>query len=203
MKTKLKELLKENLNDRQRRILISQECLGAKTVHKISEITGIPLNHVYSEMKTIRSVVRTADLVPSTEYGLEAKTAIIYNNISKAKEINLCKSKTELEKESISPYNYNIKYLALYDLYPKKTDKRSGERKYLLLSKKYKHEEILRFIQNYLRTVSDREPEYIKSLAVFLGRDQHYLEYSDEESKEHHIEATKNNPINSLSNILN
>ena len=203
MKNKLKKLLKENLNDRQRRILIIKECLEIDDILQISNITGISINHIYSELKKIKYLVRTKDQVPSTYPVPEKDSAIIYNNISKSVNdtSNTSVSIAESISENISQHKYNDRYLDIWEIYPKKTDKRSGERKFLLLLKKYSVEFLKGCVMNYLDSVRDREPDYIKSLAVFFGRDQHYLEYSEKEDE--HMKVMDSEPDNSLKNLLN
>ena len=49
--------------------------------------------------------------------------------------------------------------------------------------------------------VRDRDPQYIKSLAVFFGRDQHFLDY--QKQKEPVPEEPYQEEDNSIANLLN
>ena len=101
---------------------------------------------------------------------------------------------------------YNETFESLWKIYPKKMDKRNSERKYKSrLKEGYDPEFLSRCIDNYLnsedgngKTIRDRDKHYIKSLAVFFGRDKIFLEFTEE--KEEKQETQDENP---LSDVLN
>ena len=170
-----------NLSDRQRRILIAEDVLGIYGVERISGATGISMNHVYAELKAMKeSQVRSTYLV-LTEDDIKTKDLHVDSNetVTNTNEDN----KPQLSINTNEDYNNN--YLDIYNIYPKKTDKRRGEKLFKGLVKKgYSKSFLLQCVQNYLDSggnnrVRDRDPNYIKSIAVFLGPDQHFLEYSE------------------------
>ena len=203
MKSKLKELLKMDLSDRQRRILICEHILGVYEPEKISTITGISINHVYAERKVMRSQVRSTYLV-LTEDDIKTKDLHLDSNetITNAHVDN----KPQLGINTNEDYNNN--YLDIYNIYPKKTDKRRGEKLFKGLVKKgYSKSFLLQCVQNYLDSggnnrVRDRDPNYIKSIAVFLGPDQHFLEYSESSEPSQPPPEPFIDEDNSISNLL-
>ena len=192
-----------DLSDRQRRILICEHILGVYEPEKISTITGISINHVYAERKVIRSQVRSTYLV-LTEDDIKTKDLHVDNNetVTNAHEDN----KPQLGINTNEDYNNN--YLDIYNIYPKKTDKRRGEKLFKGLVKKgYSKSFLLQCVQNYLDSggnnrVRDRDPNYIKSIAVFLGPDQHFLEYSESSEPSQPPPEPFIDEDNSISNLL-
>ena len=204
MKSKLKAILKMNLSDRQRRILIAEDVLGIYGVERISGATGISINHVYAELKAMqKSQVRSTYLV-LTEDDIKPKDLHVDNSetITKTNEDN----KPQLGINTNEDYNNN--YLDIYNIYPKKTDKRRGEKLFKGLVKKgYSKSFLLQCVQNYLESggnnrVRDRDPNYIKSIAVFLGPDQHFLEYSESSEPSQPPPEPFIDEDNSISNLL-
>ena len=204
MKSKLKAILKMNLSDRQRRILIAEDVLGIYGVEHISAITGISMNHVYAELKAMKeSQVRSTYLV-LTEDDIKPKDLHVDNTetITNTNEDN----KPQLGINTNEDYNNN--YLDIYNIYPKKTDKRRGEKLFKGLVKKgYSKSFLLQCVQNYLESggnnrVRDRDPNYIKSIAVFLGPDQHFLEYSESSEPSQPSPEPFIDEDNSISNLL-
>jgi len=204
VKSKLKAILKMNLSDRQRRILIAEDVLGIYGVEHISAITGISMNHVYAELKAMKeSQVRSTYLV-LTEHDIKPKDLHVDNTetITKTNEDN----KPQLGINTNEDYNNN--YLDIYNIYPKKTDKRRGEKLFKGLVKKgYSKSFLLQCVQNYLESggnnrVRDRDPNYIKSIAVFLGPDQHFLEYSESSEPSQPPPEPFIDEDNSISNLL-
>jgi len=193
-----------NLSDRQRRILIAEDVLGIYGVEHISAITGISMNHVYAELKAMKeSQVRSTYLV-LTENDIKPKDLHVDNTktITKTNEDN----KPQLGINTNEDYNNN--YLDIYNIYPKKTDKRRGEKLFKGLVKKgYSKSFLLQCVQNYLESggnnrVRDRDPNYIKSIAVFLGPDQHFLEYSESSEPSQPPPEPFIDEDNSISNLL-
>ena len=193
-----------NLSDRQRRILIAEDVLGIYGVEHISAITGISMNHVYAELKAMKeSQVRSTYLV-LTEDDIKPKDLHVDNTetITKTNEDN----KPQLGINTNEDYNNN--YLDIYNIYPKKTDKRRGEKLFKGLVKKgYSKSFLLQCVQNYLESggnnrVRDRDPNYIKSIAVFLGPDQHFLEYSESSEPSQPTPEPFIDEDNSISNLL-
>ena len=192
-----------DLSDRQRRILICEHILGVYEPEKISTITGISINHVYAERKVMRSQVRSTYLV-LTEDDIKTKDLHVDNTetITKTNEDN----KPQLGINTNEDYNNN--YLDIYNIYPKKTDKRRGEKLFKGLVKKgYSKSFLLQCVQNYLDSggnnrVRDRDPNYIKSIAVFLGPDQHFLEYSESSEPSQPPPEPFIDEDNSISNLL-
>ena len=204
MKSKLKAILKMNLSDRQRRILIAEDVLGIYGVEHISGATGISINHVYAELKAMKeSQVRSTYLV-LTEDDIKPKDLHIDSNetVTNTNEDN----KPQLGINTNEDYNNN--YLDIYNIYPKKTDKRRGEKLFKGLVKKgYSKSFLLQCVQNYLESggnnrVRDRDPNYIKSIAVFLGPDQHFLEYSESSEPSQPPPEPFIDEDNSISNLL-
>lgn len=204
MKSKLKAILKMNLSDRQRRILIAEDVLGIYGVEHISAITGISMNHVYAELKAMKeSQVRSTYLV-LTEDDIKPKDLHVDNTetVTNTNEDN----KPQLGINTNEDYNNN--YLDIYNIYPKKTDKRRGEKLFKGLVKKgYSKSFLLQCVQNYLESggnnrVRDRDPNYIKSIAVFLGPDQHFLEYSESSEPSQPPPEPFIDEDNSISNLL-
>ena len=193
-----------NLSDRQRRILIAEDFLGIYGVERISGATGISINHVYAELKAMqKSQVRSTYLV-LTEDDIKPKDLHVDNTetITKTNEDN----KPQLGINTNEDYNNN--YLDIYNIYPKKTDKRRGEKLFKGLVKKgYSKSFLLQCVQNYLESggnnrVRDRDPIYIKSIAVFLGPDQHFLEYSESSEPSQPPPEPFIDEDNSISNLL-
>ena len=193
-----------NLSDRQRRILIAEDVLGIYGVEHISAITGISMNHVYAELKAMKeSQVRSTYLV-LTEDDIKPKDLHIDSNetVTNTNEDN----KPQLGINTNEDYNNN--YLDIYNIYPKKTDKRRGEKLFKGLVKKgYSKSFLLQCVQNYLESggnnrVRDRDPNYIKSIAVFLGPDQHFLEYSESSEPSQPPPEPFIDEDNSISNLL-
>ena len=192
-----------DLSDRQRRILICEHILGVYEPEKISTITGISINHVYAERKVMRSQVRSTYLV-LTEDDIKTKDLHVDNTetITNTNEDN----KPQLGINTNEDYNNN--YLDIYNIYPKKTDKRRGEKLFKGLVKKgYSKSFLLQCVQNYLESggnnrVRDRDPIYIKSIAVFLGPDQHFLEYSESSEPSQPPPEPFIDDENSISNLL-
>jgi len=204
VKSKLKAILKMNLSDRQRRILIAEDVLGIYGVEHISAITGISMNHVYAELKAMKeSQVRSTYLV-LTEDDIKPKDLHVDNTetVTNTNEDN----KPQLGINTNEDYNNN--YLDIYNIYPKKTDKRRGEKLFKGLVKKgYSKSFLLQCVQNYLESggnnrVRDRDPNYIKSIAVFLGPDQHFLEYSESSEPSQPPPEPFIDEDNSISNLL-
>ena len=193
-----------NLSDRQRRILIAEDVLGIYGVERISAVTGISINHVYAELKAMKeSQVRSTYLV-LTEHDILTKDVHVDSNetITNAHGDN----KPQLAINTNEDYNNN--YLDIYNIYPKKTDKRRGEKLFKGLVKKgYTKAFLLQCVQNYLDSggnnrVRDRDPNYIKSIAVFLGPDQHFLEYSESSEPSQPPPEPFIEEDNSISNLL-
>ena len=193
-----------NLSDRQRRILIAEDVLGIYGVERISGATGISINHVYAELKAMKeSQVRSTYLV-LTEDDIKPKDLHVDNTetVTKTNEDN----KPQLGINTNEDYNNN--YLDIYNIYPKKTDKRRGEKLFKGLVKKgYSKSFLLQCVQNYLESggnnrVRDRDPNYIKSIAVFLGPDQHFLEYSESSEPSQPPPEPFIDEDNSISNLL-
>ena len=192
-----------DLSDRQRRILICEHILGVYEPEKISTITGISINHVYAERKVMRSQVRSTYLV-LTEDDIKTKDLHLDNTetVTNTNEDN----KPQLGINTNEDYNNN--YLDIYNIYPKKTDKRRGEKLFKGLVKKgYSKSFLLQCVQNYLESggnnrVRDRDPNYIKSIAVFLGPDQHFLEYSESSEPSQPPPESFIDEDNSISNLL-
>ena len=193
-----------NLSDRQRRILIAEDVLGIYGVERISGATGISINHVYAELKAMKeSQVRSTYLV-LTEDDIKPKDLHVDNTetVTKTNEDN----KPQLGINTNEDYNNN--YLDIYNIYPKKTDKRRGEKLFKGLVKKgYSKSFLLQCVQNYLESggnnrVRDRDPNYIKSIAVFLGPDQHFLEYSESSEPSQPPPESFIDEDNSISNLL-
>jgi len=193
-----------NLSDRQRRILIAEDVLGIYGVEHISAITGISMNHVYAELKAMKeSQVRSTYLV-LTEDDIKPKDLHVDNTetVTNTNEDN----KPQLGINTNEDYNNN--YLDIYNIYPKKTDKRRGEKLFKGLVKKgYSKSFLLQCVQNYLESggnnrVRDRDPNYIKSIAVFLGPDQHFLEYSESSEPSQPPPEPFIDEDNSISNLL-
>lgn len=193
-----------NLSDRQRRILIAEDVLGIYGVEHISAITGISMNHVYAELKAMKeSQVRSTYLV-LTEDDIKPKDLHVDSNetVTNTNEDN----KPQLGINTNEDYNNN--YLDIYNIYPKKTDKRRGEKLFKGLVKKgYSKSFLLQCVQNYLESggnnrVRDRDPNYIKSIAVFLGPDQHFLEYSESSEPSQPPPEPFIDEDNSISNLL-
>ena len=193
-----------NLSDRQRRILIAEDVLGIYGVERISAVTGISMNHVYAELKAMKeSQVRSTYLV-LTEDDIKPKDLHVDNTetVTNTNEDN----KPQLGINTNEDYNNN--YLDIYNIYPKKTDKRRGEKLFKGLVKKgYSKSFLLQCVQNYLDSggnnrVRDRDPNYIKSIAVFLGPDQHFLEYSESSEPSQPPPEPFIDEDNSVSNLL-
>ena len=193
-----------NLSDRQRRILIAEDVLGIYGVERISGATGISINHVYAELKAMqKSQVRSTYLV-LTEDDIKPKDLHVDNTetVTNTNEDN----KPQLGINTNEDYNNN--YLDIYNIYPKKTDKRRGEKLFKGLVKKgYSKSFLLQCVQNYLDSggnnrVRDRDPNYIKSIAVFLGPDQHFLEYSESSEPSQPPPEPFIDEDNSISNLL-
>ena len=193
-----------NLSDRQRRILIAEDVLGIYGVERISGATGISMNHVYAELKAMKeSQVRSTYLV-LTEDDIKTKDLHVDNTetVTNTNEDN----KPQLSINTNEDYNNN--YLDIYNIYPKKTDKRRGEKLFKGLVKKgYSKSFLLQCVQNYLDSggnnrVRDRDPNYIKSIAVFLGPDQHFLEYSESSEPSQPPPERFIDEDNSISNLL-
>ena len=193
-----------NLSDRQRRILIAEDVLGIYGVERISGATGISINHVYAELKAMKeSQVRSTYLV-LTEDDIKPKDLHVDSNetVTNTNEDN----KPQLGINTNEDYNNN--YLDIYNIYPKKTDKRRGEKLFKGLVKKgYTKAFLLQCVQNYLDSggnnrVRDRDPNYIKSIAVFLGPDQHFLEYSESSEPSQPPPEPFIDEDNSISNLL-
>ena len=193
-----------NLSDRQRRILIAEDVLGIYGVERISGATGISINHVYAELKAMKeSQVRSTYLV-LTEDDIKPKDLHVDSNetVTNTNENN----KPQLGINTNEDYNNN--YLDIYNIYPKKTDKRRGEKLFKGLVKKgYSKSFLLQCVQNYLDSggnnrVRDRDPNYIKSIAVFLGPDQHFLEYSESSEPSQPPPEPFIDEDNSISNLL-
>ena len=193
-----------NLSDRQRRILIAEDVLGIYGVERISGATGISINHVYAELKAMKeSQVRSTYLV-LTEDDIKPKDLHVDNTetVTNTNEDN----KPQLGINTNEDYNNN--YLDIYNIYPKKTDKRRGEKLFKGLVKKgYSKSFLLQCVQNYLESggnnrVRDRDPNYIKSIAVFLGPDQHFLEYSESSEPSQPPPEPFIDEDNSISNLL-
>ena len=193
-----------NLSDRQRRILIAEDVLGIYGVEHISAITGISMNHVYAELKAMKeSQVRSTYLV-LTEDDIKTKDLHVDNTetVTKTNEDNKPQLGINTNEDN------NNHYLDIYNIYPKKTDKRRGEKLFKVLVKKgYSKSFLLQCVQNYLKSggnnrVRDRDPNYIKSIAVFLGPDQHFLEYSESSEPSQPSPEPFIDEDNSISNLL-
>jgi len=202
VKSKLKALLKMPLTDRQRRILIVEECLGIYEKEKIATITGISINHIYAELKAMKSQVRSTYLVLTEQDIYNNKDLHLDNNETVDNGVN----KPQLALKTNEDYNKH--YLDIYNIYPKKSDKRRGEKIFKqLLKKGHTKEFILQCVMNYLESggenrVKDRDPTYVKSIAVLLGPDEHYLEYA-KSSDPDAPPKTYEDETNSISNLLN
>ena len=192
-----------DLSDRQRRILICEHILGVYEPEKISTITGISINHVYAERKVMRSQVRSTYLV-LTEDDIKTNDLHLDNTetITNTNEDNKPQLGINTNEDN------NNHYLDIYNIYPKMTDKRRGEKLFKGLVKKgYSKSFLLQCVQNYLESggnnrVRDRDPNYIKSIAVFLGPDQHFLEYSESSEPSQPPPEPFIDEDNSISNLL-
>ena len=202
-----------DLSDRQRRILICEHILGVYEPEKISTITGISINHVYAERKVMRSQVRSTYLV-LTEDDIKTKDLHVDNSetITKTNEDNKPQLGINTNEDN------NNHYLDIYNIYPKKKDKKRGEQVFNgLIKKGYSKAFLLQCIENYLdsndngeesiradpgKRVRDREPNHIKALPVLLGPQEYFLEFKN-------LDGPKDKPIepfidedNSISNLL-
>ena len=214
MKSKLKAILKMNLSDRQRRILIAEDVLGIYGVERISGATGISINHVYAELKVMKeSQVRSTYLV-LTEDDIKPKDLHVDNTetVTNAHVDNKPQLGINTNEDN------NNHYLDIYNIYPKKKDKKRGEQVFKgLIKKGYSKSFLLQCIENYLdsndngeesiradpgKRVRDRDPNHIKALPVLLGPNEYFLEFKK-------LEGPKEKPIepfidedNSISNLL-
>lgn len=207
MKSKLKAILKMELSDRQRRILIAEDVLGIYGVERISAVTGISMNHVYTELKVMKeSQVRSTYLV-LTEHDILTKDVDVDSNET-ITNMNADGDRIPPSKDNTNVDVYSNDYIDIYTQYPKKTDKRRGEKVFKSLIKNgYSKSFLLQCVQNYLDSggnnrVRDRDPNYIKSLAVFLGPDQHFLEYSESSEPSQPPPKPFIDEDNSISNLL-
>lgn len=207
MKSKLKAILKMELSDRQRRILIAEDVLGIYGVERISAVTGISINHVYAESKVMKeSQVRSTYLV-LTEHDILTKDLHVDSNET-ITNMNADGDRIPPSKDNTNVDVYSNDYIDIYTQYPKKTDKRRGEKVFKSLIKNgYSKSFLLQCVQNYLDSggnnrVRDRDPNYIKSLAVFLGPDRHFLEYSESSEPSQPPPEPFIDEDNSISNLL-
>ena len=192
-----------DLTDRQRRILLAEQCLGIYGVQNISRATGISINHVYSELSKMRqSQVRSTYSVLG-----EIDNKLYNDNLDSTVDKSSNDQSIAIEHVPSNDHKYNNDYLDIYNKYPKRTEKMRGEREYKKLIKKgFAKEFLLQCVMNYLDSgttekVRDRDPQYIKSLAVFFGRDQHFLDYQKQE--ETVPEEPYQEEDNSIANLLN
>lgn len=97
---------------------------------------------------------------------------------------------TELYKSSITKTTKQLKEklsLEFYEKYPKKVDKKDSLKKYVSLLKKYKHEDILEWLEMYKRKWEQEQTsiQFIPSPLVWLNKQkwQDELETKKEETK--------------------
>tara|TARA_R100000808_G_scaffold2671_1_gene10276 strand:+ start:245 stop:868 length:624 start_codon:yes stop_codon:yes gene_type:complete len=206
VKSKLKAILKMNLSDRQRRILIAEDVLGIYGVEHISAVTGISMNHVYAELKAMKeSQVRSTYLV-LTEDDIKPKDLHVDNTetVTNAHVDN----KPQLGIKSKRSYKFNDDYIDIYSKYPKQVDKQRGDKNYRKLVKEgYTKSFLLQCVENYLNSgdktkVRDRDVDYIKSLANFFGTDQVFLEYKETSTSLRPPPEPFIDEDNSISNLL-
>jgi hypothetical protein len=206
VKSKLKAILKMNLSDRQRRILIAEDVLGIYGVERISGATGISINHVYAELKAMKeSQVRSTYLV-LTEDDIKPKDLHVDNTetVTNAHVNN----KPQLGIKSKRSYKFNDDYIDIYSTYPKQADKQRGDKNYRKLIKEgYTKSFLLQCVENYLNSgdktkVRDRDVDYIKSLANFFGQDQVFLDYKETSTSLRPPPEPFIDEDNSISNLL-
>ena len=110
MKSKLKELIKMDLTDRQRRILLAEHCLGIYGVQNISRATGISINHVYSELSKMRqSQVRSTYSVLG-----EIDNKLYNDNLDSTVDKSSTNQSIAIEHVPSNDHKYNNDYLDIY-----------------------------------------------------------------------------------------
>lgn len=91
---------------------------------------------------------------------------------------------TNKNVKNIKNIKNNNKYLhefeEFYECYPNPKDKKRTYTNWQKVIKDYSHDEIMIAMENYKRETADRDRNYIKTSANFLGRDKPYIDYLSE-----------------------